>query len=210
MNIGIIYNCAQEDLFKVYRSKIVWAGLLQQWMKSSDEVIKLHCIFLLGFLAPYLPESDLSKLISCFTRKDMKFVVDLLKSSASTTSLTAKCHGTLFSADELLLNILNLVELSPGNYDTVANSELLHSCSSLLQNGSESIQLLTCRLLWRMCMDSQLSKTDLAESCFQKEVDGLCQSTDPNVELVAKCIQATLNKDSISTGMCISAWLGRG
>ena len=201
MNIGIIYNCAREELFRVYRNKIVWAGLLQHWMKSSNPAIKLYCMFLLGFLVPYLSESDLTKLMPICAREHMKSVIHLLKSSSLTATLTAECHGNVFSADEILLNILNLIHLSTDNYDLLLDSELLQPCVSLLQKGSGTIIPLTCQLLWGLCSDNSFRQIAFDNPSLNQEVDRLCQSAEPNVKLIGKCLQISMRKENLDLGM---------
>lgn len=200
MNIGIIYNCAREDLFIVYQGKVTWATLLQHWMKSSQPEIKLQCMFLLGYLASYLSQSDHSKLLSCWSQEDMKSVMHLLTSSTMTTALTAKFHGTLFSADELLVNILNLGQLSKENYAVVASPEMIKTYISLLQKGSNAVIFRTCQILWTLCDDTSFRDIAFSDTSLSKEVNRICQSTENDVKLIGECLQITIQREPICLG----------
>lgn len=211
MNIGILYNCAREDLFIVYQSKVRWASLLQYWIKSSHPAIKLQCMFLLGFISSYLSQSDSLKLMSSWSQEDMKSVMNLLTSSTLTTTLTAKYNRTLFSADELLVNILNLIHLSKENYDIVASPEMLQTYISLLQKGSEAVVVLTCQVLWELSYDSLFRDIAIPEISLSlcKQVDLLCQSTKQDIMLVGKCLQISMRREPLDLGKQVfTAWLG--
>ena len=201
MNIGIIYNCARQDLFIVYQSKVTWTSLLQYWIRSPHPAIKLQGVFLLGLLAPYLAQSDRLKLLSKWSREDMKSMMDILTSSALSTTLTAKCDGMLFSADELLINILNLCQLSKENYEIVASPEMLQTYISLLQKGSQAVIVSTCQILWVLCEDSSFRDIAFSETSLSKEINLLCQSTEPDVNLIGKCLQASVQREPLNLGI---------
>lgn len=131
-----------------------------------------------------------------WSQEDMKSVVGLLILSVTSTFM-AKYHGTMLSTEELLVNILNLIQLSEENISVVAIPELFQPCISLLHAKSVS---LTCQLLWVLSSDSSFKKMAFAESSLVKEVEVIAQSSETSVQLVGSCLQMALRNDPLNLG----------
>ena len=200
--IGLIYNCvrAQEDLFQVYCNKVAWVSLLQPWIASSQIGIKLHTLFFFGFLAPYLSESDHRKVVSNWAKEDVDNLLDMLKLSTSSPNFTAKFNGIILSADELLVNILNLARLSKEYIAVAGQPKLFHHYICLLQKGSQSIRLHTCQLLWTLCNGGLFIAS---EPALIKAVESLCISSEWDDSLIAKCLLTALKRGSNHSGMYV-------
>ena len=204
VNIAIIYNCAKEELFELYHSKITWYSLLQPWVRSTNVALKLHTIFILGYLAPSLNQKDYAKMTSNWSEKDMNYVLDLLFSLSSSSDLTVSCDKMTFSAEEILSNVLNLIHFTKTCFAMVCQPKLIQPCVSLLQKGTNIVRCLTCQLLWELLLTTDnVSFRDFAilEPTLNGEIHSLSTSANVDVAEIANCLKTVLQKNRVDPGM---------
>ena len=204
VNIAIIYNCAKEELFRLYHSKLTWYSLLQPWVNSTNMPLKLHTIFLLGYIAPLLNVKDYAKLTSNWTEKDMNYVLDLLFNLSSSSDLTVSCDKMTFSAEEILSNMLNLIRFTKTCFDMVCQRKLIQPCISLLQKGTDHVRCLTCQLLWELLLttdDVSFRNFAVLEANLNDEIHSLSSSANVDVVAIADCLKTALQENRVDPGM---------
>jgi len=206
VNIAIIYNCAREELFSFYHGKTTWFKLLQPWAKSTNKAIKFHSVFLLGYIAPSLSQLDHSKLISVWTEADMKHLLDLLFALSSSSKLTVECDAMVFSAEEIVSNLLNLFHFSKECFAVVCQPLVLQPCLVLLQKGTDVVKQLTCQLLWQLVLyskDSSFKDFILQQTTLTQEINSLGCSSNSEIALLAQCLELNFKPDTLNTGVCV-------
>jgi len=204
VNIAVIYNCARDELFIFYHGKVTWLKLLQPWTKSSNKAIKLHAVFLLGYLAPSLSQLDHAKLCSIWTKADMKSLFDLLVALSSSPKLTVECNTMIFSAEDIVSNLLNLIHFSKECFAVICKPPLLQPCLVFLQKGTDVVKQLTCQLLWQLLIHSEnpLFKDSIwKESALTQGIDSLCCSTNADIALLAQCLKITFGEVALTIGV---------
>lgn len=191
-------------MFKLYHCKITWYSLLQPWVKSTNLAIRLHTIFLLGYIAPSLNQRDHAKLTSDWTDKDMNYLLDLLFKLSSSSDLTVNCDNMVFSAEDVISNLMNFIHFTKACFTMVCQPKLLQPCLILLQKGPNHIKRLTCQLIWELLLtadDVSFKDAVALEPNLNNEIDSLSRSMNADIATIANCLQTNLQKDGIDPGM---------
>jgi len=166
--------------------------------------IKLHTIFLLGYVAPSLNQVDYDKLTSNWTERDMNYLLDLFFKLSSSADLTVKSDNMTLSAEEVVSNMLNLIHITKKCLAVVCQPKLIQQCILLLQQGTNSVKQLTCQLLWELMLttdDVSFRDAVISDSNLNGEIDVLSDQMDTNVVVLAVCLKTVLQQDKVDAGM---------
>ena len=171
-------------------------------------MIKLHTIFLLGYVAPSLHQKDYVKATSNWTENDMKYLLDLLSVVSSSSDLTVSRDDMTLSAEDIVSNILNLVHFSQGCFTVVCQPKLIQPCILLLQKGTDCVKQLTCQLLWELLLsskndDASFRDTIISESKLKDEIDLLSNSINADMATISRCLKIVLQQEKVDLGMYV-------
>jgi len=161
-------------------------------------------VFLLGYIAPSLNQLDHAKLTSIWTEADMKYLLDLLLALSSSSKLTVKCDAMLFSAEDIVSNLLNLINFSKECFAVVCQPLVLQPCLVLLQKGTDVVKQLICQLLWQLILcseDSSFKDSILLESVLTQEINSLGCSSNADIALLAQCLELTFKQETSNIGV---------
>lgn len=174
--------------------------------------IKLHTIFLLGYISPSLNQVDYEKLTSNWMEKDMNYLMDLFFALSSSSDLTVRCDNMRLSAEDIVSNMLNFICFTKKCLAVICQPKMIQPCILLLQKGTNSVKQLTCQLLWELLLktdDVSFRDAVISESNLISEISVLSDHhMDENVVTLSGCLKTVLQQDKVDPGSYIHIMFG--
>ena len=164
VNLGIIHNCAcSTDISDYFRApEFDCVPIFKPFANSSDFSIRLHAVFILGFLSALLSQKEIDELLK-LPIADMTCFITALQNSTTSNSHEVKVSDSVFSVPVALLSLENLLV----NFEVCSilmKIDIVPSMLTLLACGSKFEQRACCQFLWSILVFIPEFKNEILSS----------------------------------------------
>jgi len=157
VNLGVVHNCAcSTDISDYFRApEFDCVPIFKPFANSSDFSIRLHAVFILGFLSVLLSKEEIDELLK-LTIADMTCFITALQNSTTSDSHEVKVSDSVFSVPVALLSLKNLL-VNSEVCSILMKMDIVPSMLTLLACGSKTEQGSCCQFLWSIIVSQKFT-----------------------------------------------------
>jgi len=204
INLGIIHNCAfSTDISGYFRApEFDCVPIFKPFANSSDFSIRLHAVFILGFLSALLSQKEIDELLK-LSIADITSFITALENSTTSNSHEVKVSDSVFPIPVALHSLKNLF-VNSEVCTILMKMDIIPSMMTFLACGSKSEQTTCCLLLWSVLVSQKFPQKFKNEilSCdhpIKECLASLLESGDTNLISLTTSLQFLLDSNHIES-----------
>ena len=196
INIGIIYNCKEENL-KYYFQNAKCKSALVPFLACAQWGLQFHSRVILCSVLK--AGGDINAELTKLSEEELKTLFQLLETVASSAKQTVSIHNCCFTVVELL-SCVNLLLVNDDNVSAFrSNATLMSTLLCFLTSDADIVET-TLQIIWKLVL--QESQGDHRSLIFDR-VSELSKAGDNSlIHVLSECVLYVLTSD-ISKGLHI-------
>ena len=199
INIGIIYNCKEENL-KYYFQNAKCLSALVPFLACGQWELQFHSRVILCSVAQAGGDIDVE--LTKLSEEELKFLFQLLETVVNSPEQSVSIQNCSFTAVELLSSV-NLLLVNADNLSAFRNSSNFISTIPRFLKSTTDIIEITLQILWKLLLpDAQDILGDHQSSIVDRISEFSKNCNDPLVPLLSECVLYVI-KNSTSKGMYV-------
>ena len=201
INLGIMHNCAcSTDIGGYFRApEFDCVPIFKPFVNSSDFCIRLHAVFILGFLSALLSQKEIDELLK-LSITDMTCFITALEDSTTSNSHEVKMSDSVFPITIALHSLKNLF-VNSEVCTILIKMDIVPSLLTLLACGSKCEQRACCQFLWSVLLSQKFSQEFKIEILsgdhpIKECLTSLLESGDTNLISVTSSLLLLFDSDN--------------